>query len=254
VSTWHVIDDTTPDRELFPSWTGRGLELPAEPSYAGVAEPFPDALLVPRGEWQGRIAERTERKQRLRDLVDAAGLPVKDQGSTNYCWVNAPAYCTEVVRVLQGEPTVVLSPASAGAQIKGFRNVGGWGKEALEWIVAHGLVPVAHWPANAIDRRYKTPENLTRARSYRVDEWWVLEPRNLDQLVSCLLRNIPVAVGYKWWGHEVTGLDPVWLDGEVALLIANSWGPQWGTNGFGVLQGRRLLPDDAVAPRTAIAA
>jgi hypothetical protein len=157
------------------------------------------------------------------------------------------------VRHLQFEQHVVLSPASAGGPIKNFRNVGGWGKEGLEWIVENGLVPVDRWPANAIDRRLYTPENKELAKNYRVTEWWELEPRNLDHLVSCVLRGFPVAVGYTWWRHEVSGVDVVWQEGAVCLQIANSWGTNWGDRGYGLLCGRKMLPDDAVAPRQAVA-
>jgi hypothetical protein len=248
-----IITDTTRLGSITPKGFGRGLDLPEHPDYSGVAEPFPDSLLIPRSEWQARIEEREERKATLQTYLDAYGVQVKDQGRTNYCWINAPTYCVEVMRARQGLVHVPLSPASAGAQIKGFRNVGGWGKEGLEFLAANGAVPSQYWPDNAIDRKYATPENKERARWYRPDEWWVLANRDIDQLVSCLLRGIPVAVGYNWWGHEVTAIDPVWLDGEAAIRIANSWGKGWGENGYGILQGRRMLPDDAVAPRTALA-
>jgi len=249
-----VIDDSTPGE--FLAVGARGLELPPPHarSYAGVAEPFPDELVIPRSEWQARIQELEQRGATIRDLADRGGIGVKDQQQTNYCWINAPTFCVELARGLQGQPYVPLSPASAGAQIKGYRNVGGWGREGLEWIVANGVAPVSQWPANAIDRRYATPDTLANAKTYRIDEWWVLDDKSLDQTISCVLRGHPVAVGYNWWSHEVTAVGAKWIDGAVALEIANSWGAQWGDNGYGVIQGDRMTPDDAVTPRTALIA
>lgn len=253
-----IINDSTPSDILFPRDLGRGLDLglrgPEDYAYGATADPFPASLLIPRSEWQARIQEREERGMTLRGRLKAAGWKVKDQQRTNYCWINAPTASLEITRIAQNQRPVVLSPASGGGPIKGFRNVGGWGKEALEWIVERGLVPVDRWPANAIDRSYYTAENQSLALNYRVVEWWELQPRNLDQLISCLLRGIPIPVGYSWWSHEVTAVDPLWLDGTVAIWIANSWGEGWGENGFGAIQGSRMLPDDAVAPRTAIPA
>lgn len=252
-----VINDETPQQITDPQNHGRGLELalrgPSDYEYGAVADPFPAELLIPQSEWQARIQEMEQDQSRLSDLIRLTKLPPKNQQQTNYCWINAPTHCCEIVRVQQNQPMVILSPASAGAQIMNYRNVGGWGKEGLEWIVSNGLVPVDKWPANAIDRQYSTAANKTLALSYRVDEWTELKPRSMPQLMSMLLRRIPVAVGYNWWSHEVTACDPVWLDGTAAIRIRNSWGPWGDGNGFGIIQGSKCLPDDAVAPRTALA-
>lgn len=251
-----IIDDSTNNDLLFPKSRRRGLLLdrPREGmAYEGAAEPFPSSLLIPRSEWQARIEERKKRKITCRDRCKAAGLPPKDQGRTNYCWINAPTYCCEVMRVLQNQPLVILSPASAGAQIKGYRNVGGWGKEGVQWISEHGLVPVEKWPANAISRQYATADNIAIAKNYRIDRWIELDPNNLDHLISAVLRDHPVAIGLSWWSHEVSAVDADWVDGEGVVVIRNSWG-QWGDDGYGTLRGRKALPDDAVSPASMVAA
>lgn len=251
-----VYDDSLAMPEPPPG-KERGLDLSQRPregyAYPELATPFPSELLIPRSEWQARIQEMEERKTRLSDLVKQSGLPCKDQGSTNYCWINAPTYCTEVIRVLQNQQMVILSPASAGAQIKNYRNVGGWGKEGLLWIIDKGLVPVEKWPANAINRTYATDENKQLALDYRVAEWFELRPRNLEEQVSILMRRIPLAVGQNHWSHEVTHEDPIWLDGTIAIRFRNSWGMGWGNQGYSVQQGSKMYADDAVAPRVALA-
>lgn len=251
-----VINESTPEYVTVPpSHQSRGLMLPRSLPREGErmsASSFPRELLIPRSEWQSRIKDMETTKTRLSDIANRNKLPCKDQAQTNYCWVNAPTYCVEQLRVAQGQKMVILSAASAGAKIKGFRNVGGWGQEALEFIAENGLVPQDRWPMNAINRQYDTPENWTIAKKYRCLEWWALRISNDDDLISCLLRRWPVAVGYNWWSHEVTAMDPVWLDGTYAIRIRNSWSMDWpnaGGMGYGILQGSRLTADDAVVPR-----
>jgi hypothetical protein len=169
------------------------------------------------------------------------------------CWINAPTQNLEVIRILQGQTHVPLSPASGGGPIKRFWNSGGWGREAIEWIVSNGLVPTSQWPDNAIESRYYTEEAKAVALNYRVDEWYVVEPRNLDEQVSCLLRGLPINFGLSWWGHEVLAIDVDWVDGEIVTVILNSYGTSWGDKGYGTLQGSRQLSDDSVAARTALA-
>lgn len=235
----------------------RGLKLEmrgnADYAYDGYASPFPQELLIPESDWQGIIQEQEEQKSRISDLIQIQGLPSKDQRQTNYCWINAPAHCTEIVRLQQNQPMVILSPASVGAKIKNFRNVGGWGKEGLEGIIKWGLYPISMWPANAIDSRHNTTAGNKEALKYRVDEWIECVPRNKAQMISMLLRRKPGAAGLNWWGHEVTYCECVWLDGQVAVRFRNSWGSSYGKDGFSILQGSKMLADDLVFPMTALA-
>lgn len=251
-----VLNDDTPESAIILDGGGRGLDLSKRPfgdyGYGAIAVPMPQSLMLDPSEFQARIKEAEEKKSRISDQIRRVGAPCKNQASTKFCWTNAPVRCVEILRIQQNEPPVSLSPASVACQINGFKNQGGWGKDALQFIVDNGIVPADKWPVNAIDRKYNTEANHVLAMSYRAIEWNELAIRNMNQLVSCLLHGLPVAVGFNWWGHEVTAVDAVWLDGQPAIRIENSWGPGWGDNGFGILQGSKALPDDAVTPRTAV--
>ena len=213
-----------------------------------------DLPLIPREKWPELIEAKERNQSRLVDLCDYHGLSVLDQMRTNYCWIFSPVHCLEIMRMRQNQEMVRLSPASVGAKIKNFRNVGGWGTEGLQYLVEHGCVPQENWPATAIDRRYDTRENDALRPLYRVTEWYELQPRNFAQLATCLLLGFPVAIGLNWWGHEVTAMDLVMLrGGKFGVIIHNSWGEDWEDNGRGVLTESRATPDDAVSPRVVTA-
>lgn len=254
-----VVHDGSPTSLFMPQHgEGRGLELPPLSSpdgrrYGADAEPFPAGLLVPMSEMEARIREQEERKLRVSDLINHYGLPEKDQERTNYCWIYGVVQAQEVMRLRMNQPMVRLSAASAGARVKGFRNVGGWGLEAIKHLGLHGVNEEGDWPNATIDSRYDTPESRRKALDHRVTEWWELTPRSMHELASLLLMGIPAGVGYNWWGHEVMAADPLWLDGTLALRIRNQW-KGWGSNNFGVLQGSLMYPDDTVAPRQSVAA
>jgi hypothetical protein len=148
------------------------------------------------------------------------------------------------------QPYVEFSNASVGGPVTGFKNVGGWGDDALNRLENDGVNETKDWPNNAIDKRYFTAANKQAAMNNRVaDGWWKLEGGNIEQPASLVLQNIIVPVGYDWWGHEVYLCDLLW-DGDFMFRIRNSWGdiPEF-PNGFGVLKGRKMIPSDAVAFR-----
>lgn len=209
-----------------------------------------DDQIIPESEWKDYINHQIATKSRLSDMLVNAGWSVKNQRNTNYCWVFAAAAACEALIVRQQGKTLRLSPASVGSKITRFRNVGGWSTKAVEYIAEHGIVPSSLWPDTAISRSYDTTEAWKEAAKFQVIEWIDLEPRNREQLFSALLKGIPVAVGFNWWGHAVLALDVVFIDGKWGIRIANSWGNNWGHDGFGILLGNKALPDDAVAPRS----
>lgn len=254
-----VIHDATPDRELFPAGFGRGFDPDARPpggfAAAAVSQPaaFPAALLVPRSEWQARIAERKARKSGLYDLLRREKLPAKDQASLPYCWAYATTHCFEMARCRTGQPYVALSACSVGGPIVHYRRVGGFGNDALERIADVGAVPESAWPDHALDPRLDTPESRALAADFRAVEWVVPGADGgdmLEQVVSLLLNDVPGSGGYNWWGHQVALVDVDWVDGDIALVDRNQW-QGYGDDNYFKLQGRRMVPDDACFPLVA---
>lgn len=212
------------------------------------ATPFP-LKVIPRNEWSARIKEREEQKALLSQLMLDKGIPSLDQNGTNYCWTNGVVTAMLAIRAYNNLEYVPLSPASVAAPIKGYKNVGGWGGEALEYITENGICPVSLWPANAISRSYDNAESREARKQFLIREWWELRPRNFDEKMTLLLLGIPVPSGYNWWRHETCGIDPVEIEsGRYGSRERNSWGDSYGQKGFFVLSESKATPDDAVAP------
>jgi hypothetical protein len=247
-----IIDDST--AEAVWSTGPTGLDMSERPNiggygYGSLAQPFPRALRVlTKQEIIDISREQTKYKTRVSDFREWRAWAVKNQGQTNYCWANATVYALELQLLKQGQPVVPLSPASVAAPIKGYRNQGGWGADALKWLRTRGAVPVEYWPANAIDRRFATEANELRASKYRCTDWVEIAPRNMLQAATVILMGHPISAGFNWWGHQVTLLDVVIRDGEIGWRIANSWGPSWGDGGIGELHGSKAVFDDGVCP------
>lgn len=249
-----IADDDTPDvpAVLSPDGMSKGYvprDYVAEP-YGSLEVAAPFALTVfPRSEWDARIEEKEQKKNRLSDIRRHYGLKSQYQNGVPYCWIHAVASAMRLVRALNNQPAVDLSATSAGAQIKNFRQEGGWSTEGLKWCAEHGMAPAALWPENSFNRSYLTEDMKRESLKYRIQEWWDMQPRNFDQLITALLLNIPVAVGYNHWSHAICAMDAVKKNGQYGVRIWNSWGDDWGDQGEGLLLGGKAIADDQCAPR-----
>lgn len=199
--------------------------------------------LIDPSEWDDRINELEKSKSTIPDLCKQMRLPCKYQKSTNYCWVSAPTHLLEIIRLLETGQIISYSPASAGAPIKNFRNIGGWGSQALEYFIKNGINLSTDWPDTEINSKYFTDLNKAKAKKNLVLEYYVLN--SFEERVTCWLSGIPTADGYNWWRHEVCGTHI--LKQSHDIVIRNSWGMDWGDEGFAVLSGNKKYADDSIA-------
>jgi hypothetical protein len=215
--------------------------------YSAAGRPARDkSVLTPRSEWDDRIAFKEANKSRISDVLRGANIPSLDQNGTNYCWIFGVVGACQARRAVAGLPYVPLSPACGGAQIKSFRNQGGWGNDAVDWMVEHGVCSQATWPQAAIERKYLTEAARIEASRFRLTEWDDCEENDFDAVMSFVLAEdpIPFAIGLDWWGHLIFGCDGVKLGAnKYGIRIRNSWGASYGDNGFAVLEERKCLGD-----------
>ncbi len=199
---------------------------------------------IPRNEWIDRIEEMEKTKTRLSDFVYAQNVNFIEQNGLSYCWNYGPGNAIKGLRAYNGQPDIDISPTAVGAIIKNYRNVGGWGLEAMELMAEMGVPTSEFWPHHALQKKYDTPEMRENAALHKGLEWADLEPGVLDDIATCVLNRLPCPVGFNWWGHEVAAFDLVHKDGQFGIRIRNSW-VGYGDFGFGILMGRKAIPDDA---------
>lgn len=226
-----------------------------------------DMPLIPQSEWSARIKEMEQTKSRLSDIRrNARGngrhFEALDQNGQGYCWAYAATGGVMLLRAAANMPYVRLSAHAIACKIKNFRDEGGWGALALEYIINHGVPSVEAWKEKSMDRSNDRPETWVDAAGNKVTESWMdLEAPIYDrdmtfaQMMTCLLNRMPVICDFNWWGHAVVAMDPVEVErGSFGVRILNSWKDSWGDLGEGVLRGNKAIADNAVAPRVVTAA
>lgn len=216
------------------------------------ARPFPESLRIPKNQWLDMVKYKEASQTRLSDLIrfeiKQGRMKSKNQQQTNYCWCNAVVGAVETIRAVQGFPYLDLSPASVAAQIKGYRNQGGWGGEALDFIVDNGIATTSEWPANYWQNsKYLTQAVKESMKHRRIFGFFDIQPRDFSAAASLVLNNIPVPIGLNWWRHEVYAVDLVAIDSVTfGFRFRNSWGDEYGDMGFNVLSYAHSIPDDAL--------
>jgi hypothetical protein len=184
------------------------------------------------------IRDSEREKRRLLDIKEYAQLPVLVQ-TLGYCWVFCVTKAIMTCRALQGKKMVELSPASVGALVKNYRDVGGWPDEAVEKIVEVGICPAELWPLNGLDRSLDNEKSREARKEFCIDSFAGVDGGNLEQLFTAYLNGWPAGVGRAaFWGHATEGHTPVILGpDELGELFDNSW-PSFGTDGRAVLSER----------------
>lgn len=257
-----IIDDGADPDLLFPKAHARGL-VPRDYSQypAGMFAPPSEMRRIPRSEWDARIDEQERLGSSLEHVrmtaANGSMMPALDQNGQGFCWAYSTGATVMLSRAAANQPHVRLSPHGVACKIKGFRDEGGWCGLSAKFARETGYPSVAAWPEKSMSRANDNPATWADAARHKVTEDWVDLTRSVydqnltfDQVATCLLTGVPVAVDFNWWSHSVCAIRLVRVEaGSYGLKILNSWTDSWGDRGTGVLRGSRAVPDGAIATR-----
>ena len=226
--------------------------LPRRTAFGGtVASAADPSFLIPRSEWDARIAEKDEQKTWLADLIKPEERRVitiaEDQRSLGYCWTYCVTNNVIVCRLRQGEPLVLLSAESVGGPTNGWRDQGGWPETALKRYMSHGACPQSFMDRpNSLDPNRWQNGWQQAGLDYRVEEWLDIDfpGRTFDALVAAALSGKGSVCCYDWWGHAIFGgLKVRKVSGRYQVMHWNSWGLSEGEEGWIWIDERRSVPE-----------
>ena len=225
---------------------------PRRPEFAAAAalfsRPF-DLPVIPRAEWSQRIKEG--KGTWLSDIYRRYKVPVLDQDGLNYCHAFSPAEALIGLQAWQCGHWQEISGGSIGGPATGYVNEGAWIGDDLKVLTDLGAATVKFCPQLAVRKSdwLDFTNGQKDALFHRVPMWLDLEPQNFAQVMTCLLTRKPVCVGLNWWSHAITYMDPVETAPNVfGVLFRNSWGADYGDDGWAILAEDKATPDEAYVP------
>jgi len=174
-------------------------------------------------------------------------VPILNQSDWPYCWQYGLVGAAQTSYAMTGQNSPHFNahfPAWLG---KNGAKRGGWAGEGLQNIEKFGLPEIGVFPGYPDNRAaFERGEVVVSAEKHKVVEFSELPRNDLNALCSVLLDPInprPVTMGLNWWGHLVYAIKVT----PRGILIANSWGSNWGEQGLSVLAWNKSVAFEQIA-------
>jgi hypothetical protein len=175
-------------------------------------------------------------------------VPILNQADWPYCWMYGLIGAVITRYAMAGHTPPHLNahyPAWLGK--RGVKR-GGWAGEGLGYVKEFGVPTMDVFSGRPSGPRsiFERGEVVASAELTKVVEFSELPRNDLNALCSVLLDPInprPVTMGLNWWGHLVYAVKVT----PRGILIANSWGSNWGEQGLSVLAWNKSVAFEQIA-------
>jgi hypothetical protein len=207
----------------------------------------------PRSDWKELMHLQEKHQSSPWHAWKSAGVEVKDQKSSSWCWCFGTVGAIQNRYAQQGMGDTRLSAASVAGPVMNYdKDRGGWGQYAVEHIQEHGIATQSTWPELSVSRKLAGSQKVINDRfQHDICGFEMFDAHDLDAVVSaliCPINPVPVTLGLLYWGHLVYANRATFTDNEITLWAVNSWGPTWNGNGTVKLVGKgKCSPDESIA-------
>lgn len=246
-----VIDDSTDLNQFLIDNDGRCGCKPRD-EYTGpvcASAPADDEELIPWEAMPDKIADMVRAKNSIKDIWFGSKIGKLNQGRTNYCWAFASVNALMLQRAVEGKPFVHLSPSSIAGPITGYRNIGGYVEEALDWMIKKGVASEEYVPQTTLSRSDYKVGWQANAELHKVSGWEDVG-RNKQRQITKLLNKKPLSCAFMYMSHAMAVVNvtddnprmPANNPNRYGLEPLNSWG-----DGIIKIEGSRAIADNCYA-------